>query len=148
MIEEAKKVESFFSQDGIMKAKLKAPLMLRVLDSQYVEFPNTLHVDFYDDSTRIESWLDSKYGKYFESQDKVYLRDSVIVINVKGDTLKAPDLWWDQNAKIFYTDKPALYLAKDKRILGKDGLIATQDMSSVTFKGPEGPIGVPENGDF
>ena len=29
-------------------------------------FPNTLHVDFYNDSTKIETWLDSKYGKYFE----------------------------------------------------------------------------------
>src|SRR5262245_48320535 len=83
-VEEAKNVESYMSQDGKVKAKLTAPLMFRVMkDTQYVEFPNTLHVDFYNDSTKIESWLDSKYGKYFETLNKVYLRDSVIVINVK-----------------------------------------------------------------
>ncbi|MEI9807152.1 MAG: LPS export ABC transporter periplasmic protein LptC [Bacteroidota bacterium] len=110
------------SQDGKMKAKLTAPLMLRVLaDTLYVEFPNSLHVDFYNDSTKIESWLDSKYGKYFETLDKVYLRDSVIVINIKGDTLKCPDLWWDQNAKLFYTDKYAEYHAKGKNIFGGKG---------------------------
>jgi LPS export ABC transporter protein LptC len=147
MVEEARKIETFFSQDGMMKAKLTAPLMLRVMsDSQYVEFPKTLHVDFYNDSSRVESWLNSKYGKYYESLDKVYLRDSVIVINIKGDTLRAPDLWWDQKARIFYTDKRAEYSTKDKHIFGNDGLIATQDMTSVTFKGPTGVVGVSENG--
>lgn len=148
MVEEGRMIESFFSQDGRMKAKLTAPLMYRVVesDSLYVEFPNTLHVDFYNDSTKVESWLNSKYGKYFETLDKVYLRDSVIVINIKGDTLRAPDLWWDQKAGTFYTDKRAEYRTKDKHIFGNDGLVATQDMSTVTFNGPTGVVGVSENG--
>lgn len=146
-VEEAKTIESFMSQDGKMKAKLTAPLMLRVLaDTLYVEFPNSLHVDFYNDSTKIESWLDSKYGKYFETLDKVYLRDSVIVINIKGDTLKCPDLWWDQNAKLFYTDKYAEYHAKGKNIFGGKGLEATQDMSSVTFKQATGNVKASDQG--
>jgi LPS export ABC transporter protein LptC len=146
-VEEAKNINTLFSQEGKMKAKLTAPLMLRVLtDTLYVEFPNSLHVDFYNDSTQIESWLDSKYGKYFEGQDKVYLRDSVIVINIKGDTLRAPDLWWDQKAKIFYTDKLAEYHTKDKHIYGGKGLEATQDMLTVTFKEPIGQVSVPQSG--
>lgn len=145
MIEEATDITSYLSQEGQMKAKLTAPLMLRVLtDSLYVEFPRALHVDFYNDSTQIESWLDSKYGKYFENQDKVYLRDSVIVINIKGDTLKCQDLWWDQNARIFYTDKYAEYHAKGKNIFGGKGLEATQDMTTVTFKEPTGVVSVPQ----
>ncbi len=147
-VEEAKNVESFLSQEGMMKAKLTAPLMLRVLarDSPYVEFPKALHVDFYNDSTQIETWLDSKYGKYFEQQDKVYLRDSVIVITVKGDTLRAPELWWDQKAKLFYTDSVAEYHAADKHIHGGKGLTATQDMTEVTFKYPTGPVKIPKDG--
>jgi len=146
-VEEAKNINTLFSQEGIMKAKLTAPLMLRVLtDTLYVEFPNSLHVDFYNDSIQIESWLDCKYGKYFESMEKVYLRDSVIVINIKGDTLRAPDLWWDQKARIFYTDKLAEYHTKDKHIFGGKGLEATQDMSTVTFKEPVGKVSVPKDG--
>lgn len=147
MVEEAIDVESYLSQEGIMKARLTAPVMLRVLaDTLYVEFPKTLHVDFYNDSTKIESWVDSKYGKYFETLDKVYLRDSVVVISVKGDTLKCPDLWWDQNAKIFYTDKYAEYHSKDKNIHGGKGMEATQDMSTVTFKEPTGVVNISDNG--
>src|SRR5687768_18406565 len=68
--EEAIQVESFLSTDGKMKAKLTAPLMERVTtpDTIYVEFPNTLHVDFYEDSTNnIQTILDSRYGKYLEN---------------------------------------------------------------------------------
>ena len=145
--EEAKDVKSFLSEDGKMKAKLRAPYMIRFLtDTNYVEFTKTLHVDFYNDSAKIDSWLDSKYGKYYESLNKVYLRDSVVVINVKGDTLKSPDLWWDQNTKLFYTDKYAEYHTKDQHIYGGKGLEATQDMKSITFKYPTGTVLVPENG--
>src|SRR4029079_4814044 len=134
MVEEGRGIESYLSQDGLVKAKLKAPLMLRVVaDSEYVEFPKTLHVDFYNDSAKIQTWLDCKYGKYFEQKNRVYLRDSVVVINVNGDTLRAPELWWDQNTKLFYTDSVAEYHAKDKHIYGGKGLEATQDMSVVTF---------------
>ena len=125
-----------------MKAKLTAPLMIRVpvYDSPYVEFPKNLHVDFYKDSTAIDSWLDSKYGKYYETQNKVYLRDSVVVITVQGDTLKTPDLWWDQNTKLFYTDKYAEYYSTSKQVYGGKGLEATQDLRRVTFKYPTGTI--------
>ena len=147
-VEEAKDVVSYMSQEGMMRAKLTSPLMLRVQsDTQYVEFPKTLHVDFYDSSKKIESWLDAHYGKYFESLSKVYLKDSVVVINTKGDTLRSPDLWWDQNTKMFYTDKLARYYTKDKQIFGGKGLEATQDLKSVTFKQTTGIIhNVSENG--
>jgi LPS export ABC transporter protein LptC len=147
MKEEARHMESFLSQGGKMKARLRSPIMYRYLtDTNYVEFPNTLHVDFYNDSTKIETWLDSKYAKYYETLDKVYLRDSVVVINITGDTLKSPDLWWDQNKKLFYTDKYAEYHTKDKNIYGGKGLEATQDLKSITFKYPTGTVLVPENG--
>ncbi|MFI5130617.1 MAG: LPS export ABC transporter periplasmic protein LptC [Chitinophagales bacterium] len=146
-VEEAKNIEGYLSQEGMMKAKLTAPVMLRVLaDSTYVEFPKTLHVDFYNDSTKIETWLDCKYGKYHELSDKVYLRDSVVVINMKGDTLRAPELWWDQKAKLFYTDSVAEYHGIGKHIFGGKGLVATQDMSEVTFRMPTGPVQIAKDG--
>ncbi len=139
MQEEAIDVVSYMSQEGKMKAKLTAPLMFRVLsDSMYIEFPQSLHVDFYNDSTQVETWLDCLYGKYYESQNKVYLRDSVIVITAKGDTLKSPDLWWDQNKGIFYTDKYAQYITRDNNLYGHKGLIATQDLKDVSFELPTG----------
>jgi LPS export ABC transporter protein LptC len=140
MVDEARDIETIFSQGGKIKANLKAPLMLRVMaDTQYIEFPNSLHADFYNDSTsKIESWVTSKYGKYYESYNKVYLRDSVVVITVSGDTLKSPDLWWDQEKGIFYTYHYAEYHGRDRVVNGKDGMEATQDLKTISFKRPTG----------
>ena len=145
--EEATNIESMLSQDGRIRAKLKAPLMIRVFgDTIYSEFPNSLHCDFYDDSTIIETWLDSRYGKYYEGVGKVYLRDSVVVITAKGDTLRSHDLWWDQNTKLFYTEKYAVYTGPGKTIHGGRGLVATQDLNSVIFNQPTGTMQVSESG--
>lgn len=143
--EEAKIVESYLSQGGKIKAKLNAPLMYRYQkDTIYTEFPQTLHVDFYGDSLQTESWLFAKYGIYYDNLNKVFLRDSVIVINTEGDTLRTPELWWDQNSGKFYTDKPARLDGKDKHITGNQGLDATQDLKIIQFKYPTGPFNVKE----
>ncbi|MCG2617952.1 LPS export ABC transporter periplasmic protein LptC [Terrimonas sp. NA20] len=150
-VEEARSIESFISSEGKMKARLTAPVMIRMAsgkssDTQYVEFPKSLHVDFYNDSLVKETRLDSKYGKYYETYNKVYLRDSVVVITLKGDTLKSPDLWWDQNLGIFYTDKYAEYRSKDQQVQGHKGLQATQDLKTVTFIEPTALLDVKSNG--
>ena len=147
MREEATNIEAFISSEGKTKAKLKAPLMYRVMgDTQYLEFPRTMHVDFYSDSTEIETWLDCKYGKYLENYNKVYLRDSVVVITVKGDTLRCHDLWWDQNKAIFYTDSVASYRSPGNDITGGKGMEATQDLKMVKFKAPLGTVKIADSG--
>jgi LPS export ABC transporter protein LptC len=151
MVDEVRKIEIHFSQDGKMKSKITAPLMLRAqavqtTDTPYIEFPKSLHADFYDDSVRVESWLDSRYGKYFENLNKVYLRDSVVVISVKGDTLRCHDLWWDQTRGLFYTDSVATYRSIDNDITGGKGMEATQDFKSVTFKYPLGTVNIGDSG--
>jgi LPS export ABC transporter protein LptC len=143
--EEAKTIESYLSQSGVMKAKLVAPLMYRYQrDTVFTEFPNTLHVDFYDDSVRVESWLTAKYGIYYDNMNKVFLRDSVMVINKDGDTLRTPELWWDQNQQKFYTDKPSRIDGKDKHIYCRDGIDAPQDMKVFTCHFPTGPFNLKE----
>jgi hypothetical protein len=113
-VEEALSVESYLSQEGKVKAKLVAPYMKRYMaDPPYIEFPRSLHVDFFNDSIQLESTLDALYARHMESERKVLLKDSVVVINkLKGDTLRTSELWWDQNLQEFYTDKNSLYLSK------------------------------------
>ena len=85
------------------------------------------------------------YGKYLETQSKVYLRDSVIAFNVKGDTLRSPDLWWDQNTRKFYTDKVVRFKSATKVIYGGKGFEADQDLSHYTIFQPTGIIIVPDS---
>lgn len=148
-IEEAKNVTSYLSQSGKVKAKLTSPYMLRyqVPDSPYIEFPRTMHVDFFDDSTKIESTVDSRYAKYVEFAHKILLRDSVVVMSFRnGDTLRTQELWWDQDKQEFYTNKEAFLYQRDKIIHAKDGLKAAQNLTSYTFYKSSGPMSVPSSG--
>jgi LPS export ABC transporter protein LptC len=132
--EEATGIVSYMSQGGKMKAKLTSPLMYRyVMDSSVVEFPRTLHVDFYNDSTlSVESQLSAMYGKYLEAENKVYLRDSIVIFNVKGDTLHCEDLWWYQSEQKFVTGKPVRVYSPDK-IIYAVGMEASQDFKTYKF---------------
>jgi len=135
-VEEGKNIQSYLSDDGKMKAKLSAPVMLRYqFDSAMIEFPKTLHVDFYDSLTTIESKLDARYGRYLENDNKVFLKDSVVVFNRKGDTLWCEELYWDQYKSTFYTDKPAIVSQHSPRqkIYARNGLLADQNFKWFTL---------------
>jgi LPS export ABC transporter protein LptC len=139
-VEEAKQIESFLSQGGKVKAKLTAPFMLRYqLDTPKVEFPKSLHVDFFDDSLKVESQLKAKYGRYLENENKVFLRDSVVVFNISGDTMHSKELYWDQRSGMFYTEKNVIIKKPDQKIYGT-GLVADQSFKNITIKNPKGYI--------
>ena len=142
--EEALNIESLLSEpytdsthqlSAKVKGKLTAPYMLRYqrTDTPYAEFPRTLHVDFYDANMQVESQMDALYGKYFDNQGKVFLRDSVVVKNIqKGDTVHCKELWWDQRSEKFTTDKAVRIYTKDKILFG-NGMEADQNFRWYTI---------------
>lgn len=129
-VEEAAQVDINYTLSGKVRAKLLSPLMLRVEDTvPYVEFPKKIHVDFYNDSTKIESILDAKYARYIETQSKILLRDSVRFIGLNtGDTLYCDELYWDRNRNTyqFYTDK-AVRIRTRMQVINGTGFETSQD---------------------
>jgi LPS export ABC transporter protein LptC len=147
-LEEGHDIEAYLSQGAKIKGKLTAPLMYRYqADSPYIEFPKTLHIDFYNDSLQKESQLDAHYAKDREWENKILLKDSVVVINqLTGDTLKTDELWWDQNTQKFYTDKPARFSKRDHTVnYGRNGLEAKQDLSNIVFYNNTGKVPMPKD---
>ena len=146
-IEEIKDADINYTLGGNAKAKLRSPLMLRVQEAnQYVEFPKKLHVDFFNETGAVDSRLDALYGKYYELESKVFLRDSVKVINVLGDTLYCNELWWDRSRKCneFYTDKP-VRIRRKLQIIDGIGMDASQDFKAWHIINPVGVINVPNS---
>jgi LPS export ABC transporter protein LptC len=148
--EEGTNIQAYLSEAGMqmgqlesrVKGKLRSPFMLHYqrTDSPYFEFPRTVHVDFFKDSIFvsqtpvIESQLDALYGKYLPNQEKVFLRDSVVVKNIlKGDTLKCKYLWWDQHTQRFSTEDSVHIYQKDK-ILWGTGMEADQNFRWYTIR--------------
>ena len=146
-VEEAKGVDIVYSIGDRTKARLSAPFMLRHQDTvPYIEFTKTVHTDFYNDSLIIESKMDAHYGKYIETQSKVFLKDSVVVFNTKGDTLYCDELYWDRSrpGQEFYTDKPVRIRTKT-HILNGDGLDAPQDFKTWHLINGRGIVRVPSS---
>ncbi len=128
-IDTAKGVKIIYSIGAETKSRITAPLMLRHQDAvPFIEFTKTIHADFFDDSLNVESTMDAHYAKYNETESKVFLKDSVVVINTKGDTLYCNELYWDRKrtGEEFYTDKP-VRIRTPTEILNGDGLDAPQD---------------------
>jgi len=144
-VEEIINADINYTLGGKAKAKLLSPLMLRVQDvNPFVEFPKKLHVDFFNENGEIDSRLDALYGKYFEKESKVFLKDSVKVINISGDTLYCNELWWDRNrtGNEFYTDK-AVRIRRKLQIIDGIGMQASQDFKTWVIIKPVGVINVP-----
>jgi len=139
-IDVGKDVAIYVSNDGKLGAKLTAPLMNRYLEdsSKMIEFPQTIHVDFYKDSNQIESQLFAKYAKYKETENIVYLKDDVIIFNVLGDTLWCKEMYWDQNTGKFYTEQDVIVKQHNPvaKVYGK-GLEANQNLSDIRIFKPQ-----------
>ncbi len=134
-IEEGKMIDSYLSMNGKVRAHLTAPLLIRYQgdSARKAEFPNTLHVDFYNDSMKIESQLSARYGRYMENENKVFLRDHVVAFNIKGDSMFCEELYWDKTTERFFTDKKVT-ISKNYRsslFVGLDGMNCSQDLSDL-----------------
>jgi LPS export ABC transporter protein LptC len=117
-----------------------APLMKKyLLDSgKMIEFPNTIKVDFYKDSLHIESKLTANYANYKEAENKIFLKDNVIIYNVLGDTLWCKEMIWDQNTSKFITDQDVVVKQHNPiaKIYGK-GLEANQNLTDIHIFKPQ-----------
>ena len=139
-IDVGKDVAIYVSNDGKLGAKLTAPLMNRYLEdsSKMIEFPQSIHVDFYKDSNQIESQLSAKYAKYKETENIVYLKDDVVIFNTLGDTLWCKEMYWDQNTGKFYTEQDVVVKQHSPlaKIYGK-GLEANQNLTDIRIFKPQ-----------
>lgn len=145
--EEGKDVKITFTTGGNTKAILTAPIMYRVEDTvTYVEFPNSLEVNFYNELGIADSKMTAHYARYKESQDIVYLRDSVQVKNLQGEILYCDELYWNRNrtGAEFYTDKP-VRIRTLTHIIDGVGMEASQDFKQRHIKQVTGMIKVPSS---
>jgi len=79
-VERADTIRNIFSDSGIVRAIIDAPLMINYLDKadERQEFPNGLHATFYDEFNNPTSTLTAKWGVYRKRNRNVTVRDSVV----------------------------------------------------------------------
>lgn len=147
-IEEGRQVTIQYTLGGNTKAIVTSPLMRNIQDEvPYVEFPQSIHADFYNEIGELESVLTADYARYQQIQSKIFLQGNVKVINQhKGDTLLCEELYWDRNrtGTEFYTDKPVRVRTRTETINGR-GLEASQNFRNWHILESTGTLQLPAN---
>lgn len=137
--------EMIYSDSAKVKAKLNAPLLLNnKTDSPYYEMPKGIQVVFYDDSLIQSSKVTSDYAITKDNQKIVELRKNVVAVNNKGETFKSEELIWDQNKRIFFSNKVVNIATKSAEISGTK-FWAKEDFSYYEIKQGAGPLTFKDN---
>jgi LPS export ABC transporter protein LptC len=142
-LDHAHDVTFVYSEHGKVKARLFAHDFIRNEEAKppYTDLKNGLFVENYNDSEKITSTISARYARYYESQQNVLLRDSIVVKSPKGETLKTEELVWNQSIHRIYTEK-FVTITTPTQILYGDGLEANEDFTWYKIKNIRGNVQV------
>ena len=139
----AKDVTTIYSEKGKIRVRVFTKELIRndAATPSYIEMRNGLKVEFYNDSGHVESTLTARHAWFYEKQQNALVRDSVDVINKKGEQLKTQELVWNQAAQKFFTEKPVRIITPTQVLFG-DGMEANQDFTWYQIKNFKGSVQV------
>lgn len=139
-IEKGKNIELYYSEDGIVKVRVTAPVVTRYFTNDpYTEFNDGLNVDFFNDSMRVITNLTANYGIRYENEMKTIMRNDVQVINEKNEHLSTEELIWDEKRHIIYSEKFVKITTPDQVLYG-EGMEADEELTRYIIKKPQGTI--------
>ncbi len=141
-IEKGKDVEINYSDNGIVRIKAMGPTATRFnAEKPYLEFSDGIKIIFYNTSHEVESTLTAKHATAIENSHSMTARDSVVVVNNKGEVLNTDELIWDEEKKIIYSNSFVKISTTDEIIYG-NGMTANENFSDYTIKHITGKIKV------
>lgn len=125
-VETAKKLEILYSDSGRVKVKIKAGKLNRFAGaSPYLEFPDGIHVWFYNIKHEPESEMSARFAVRYEVDAIIEAKKNVVVINEQGDILNTEHLIWDEKTQMIRTEAFVKITTKDEIIIG-EGMEADQ----------------------
>lgn len=133
--------EVLSSDSTILRFKLQTPEMIIHDDEKepYTEFPKGVAITQYDSKMNITSFINSRYAKYFDADERWEAKNNVVAVNQKGDTLKTEYLVWDRKKGKIYSNQFVQIIQKDQ-ITSGTSFESNQDFSEYTFKNLKGQM--------
>jgi LPS export ABC transporter protein LptC len=142
-VETAEGVRIIFSDSGIVRGIVTAPLMLNYLDRSdpRQEFPDGLTVEFLDEYQVTTSTLVAKWGVYRKRTRTITVRDSVVWESTDLQKLETEELNWDEKEERIHTNKFVVLSQPDYLITGY-GLEADQSFENARVLRVDGRVPV------
>lgn len=133
--------EMLYSDSTVIRFKLQTPALLRHDNEKepYTEFPLGVNIIKYDANMNVISSINALYAKNFDSDDRWEVKNNVVAVNLKGDTLKTEYLVWDQKKGKIFSDQFVKIIQKDQIYTGV-GFESDQDFSSYKIKNLKGQM--------
>ena len=102
------KITTVISDSGVTRYRIAADDM-EIFDRKkepYWEFKKGLYFERFDHKLKVDANFRSNYAKYYERKRLWEFKGKVKAINIDGQMIESELLFWDQNQKKIYTDKP------------------------------------------
>jgi LPS export ABC transporter protein LptC len=129
--EHGKMVEILYTDSGLVKVRLTAPVMNHYtynVKEHYTEMPKGLFIEFFNEHSEIKTMLKANYGIRYEDTKKTEVKYKVQVTNVNGEILNTEQLFWDEATRKIYT-KEFVKITTKKEVLTGNGLEANEDFT-------------------
>jgi LPS export ABC transporter protein LptC len=135
----ANQIKTIYSDSGETKMILQAPVQL-LLQNNDREFPQGVHVEFFDEKKDPKAVLTSNYALFDKDKNLYRISGKVVIDNKRdGKKMSTEELFWSPATKKIYTDK-FLVIETAHEIIKGEGMDATQDFSSYTIRKPIGVV--------
>jgi LPS export ABC transporter protein LptC len=141
-IEKGQDVVINYSDNGVVRIQASGPVVTRYnTEKPYLEFSDGIQILFFNAEHKIDSKLTAKYATAIENSKSMTARDSVVVVNNKGELLNTDELIWDEDKKIIYSNSFVKITTADEIIYG-NGMTANENFTDYTIKHITGKIKV------
>jgi LPS export ABC transporter protein LptC len=140
--EEIRQLLTLYSDSGIVKVKVTAPVLARYTEPKpLTELPKGMKIEFYNDSLKVISKLTARYAIQDVQERTWEAREDVVVVNQKGEQLNTEKLVWNEQKELLSSDKFVKITTAEEIIFG-DGFEANQNFTHYRIFNVKGRITV------
>jgi len=141
----ADEVEILYSEDGMVKAKINAPeLVKNSTGKPFTEFAKGIRVEILNNAKKPVTVMTANYGKRYDKSEETIVQNDVVVTNKNGDKLETEELTRNDKTGELKTDAFVKITTATEVIYGM-GLKANEDFSWYRIDSVQGIINVNEN---
>jgi len=134
----SKNITIYQSKEGLTKITIFAKHAETYSEPPITQLKDSLKIDFFDENGNITSILTAKFGEINHQTNKMYVKDSVKLVNIADKrTLYTSILYWEQADSSIYTDQN-VQLESEKGIAYGTSLKAKQNFSYYKITDPKG----------
>ena len=137
---------TLISDSGVTRYRITAPVwsVFDRADPPFQEFPKGILLERFDLNLFVDVNLRSDYAKYYEREQRWFLRGNVDATNLEGERFETERLFWDERAEKIYSDTIVRITDPTGLIIYGDGFVSDQMLANWTITNARGDITITE----